>query len=102
MPQADLREDTYTGVGVDRTAVDVEVLLRQHLGALVDGATRTVEDTAQHVLGDTELQTVPRELDFGLHLLAAVFGRWPAGAYLLDVDARRALEDLHLVSCAVR
>lgn len=30
---------SYSGVGVDGTAVDVEVFFRQHLGALVNGTT---------------------------------------------------------------
>ena len=46
--------------------VDVEVVLGQNLGALVDSTTRTVKDTTKHVLGDTELERVAAELDLGL------------------------------------
>ena len=66
-------------VRVDRRAVDVQVVLRKHLGSLVDSSSAAVEDAAQHVLADAQLQAVARELDFGL----------------LHVDAGRALEDLH-------
>ena len=55
-----------TRVGVDRRTVNVEVVLGKDLGALVNGATRTVEDTTQHVLAHSELQVVASELDFGL------------------------------------
>jgi hypothetical protein len=55
-----------TRVGVDRRTVDVEVVLSKNLGALVNGATRTVENTTQHVLAHSELQVVAGELDFGL------------------------------------
>lgn len=65
---------TDSCVGVDRLTVDVEVVLSQNLGALVDGATRTVEDTAKHVLGHTELERVAAELDFGLlHISTTVW-----------------------------
>ena len=46
--------------------VDVEVVLGQNLGALVDSTTGTVKDTTKHVLGDTELERVATELDLGL------------------------------------
>ena len=60
-------------------AVDVEVVLGQNLGALVDGATGTVEDSTQHVLGHTELERVAAELDFGLldiSTTACILDRW--------------------------
>ena len=88
---------TYTRVGVDGRAVDVQVLLRQDLRALVDGTTRTIEDTTQHVLGHTELQAVAGELDFGLQPLAhASHAR--RGTYLLDIDARGTFKHLPNVS----
>jgi hypothetical protein len=59
---------SYTRVGVDGATVDVKVVLSEHLGTLVDGLSRSIEDTAQHVLGDTKLQAVAGELDFGLLL----------------------------------
>lgn len=55
-------QKSYSRVGVDRTAVDVKVFFRKHLGALVDGTTRTVKDTAQHVFGHTKLQALSGEL----------------------------------------
>lgn len=61
-----------------RPTVDVEVVLSKDLGSLVDGVTRSVEDSALHVLRDGQLHGRSRELDVGR----------------LDVDARRALEDL--------
>jgi hypothetical protein len=66
------RQCTYTRVGVDGTAVDVEVVLSQHLWALVDGLSGSIEDTTQHVLGHTELQAVSGEFDFGLRLSECV------------------------------
>jgi hypothetical protein len=45
---------TYPRVGVDRLAVDIQIILRQHLGTLVNRATRTIENTTQHVLRDTQ------------------------------------------------
>jgi len=55
-----------TRVWVDGRTVDVEVVLGQDLGALVNGAAGTVEDTTKHVLADSKLQVVASELDFGL------------------------------------
>jgi hypothetical protein len=57
---------TDSCVGVDRLTVDVEVVLSQNLGALVDSTTGAVEDTTKHVLRHTELERVATELDFGL------------------------------------
>jgi hypothetical protein len=60
------RWEPYTGVGVDGRTVDVEVVLGQHLGTLIDGASRSIKDTAKHILGNTELQALAGELDLGL------------------------------------
>lgn len=60
------RRYTYSRVRVNRLTVDIQVILRQHLGTLVNRPTRTVKDTSQHVLGHTQLQAVAGELDFGL------------------------------------
>lgn len=62
---------TYSGEGVDGVSVDVEVVLSQDLGALVDGTARSIENTAKHVLGHTDLQTLASELDFGLYSSAS-------------------------------
>lgn len=59
---------SYSRVRVDGATVDVEVVLSKHLGTLVDGLSRSIEDTTQHVLGDTQLQAVSCELNFGLLL----------------------------------
>lgn len=59
----------HTRVRVDGRTVDVQVVLRQDLGALVDGATGTVEDTTKHVLADSELQVVAGEFNLGLSIL---------------------------------
>lgn len=59
---------TYSRVWIDRATVDVEVVLSKHLGALVDGLSRSIENSTQHVLGDTKLQAMSGELDFGLVL----------------------------------
>jgi hypothetical protein len=53
-------------VRVDGRTVDVEVVLGQDLGSLVDGAAGTVKDTTKHVLADSELQVMTSELHFGL------------------------------------
>lgn len=68
---------TYTRVWVDRATVDVEVVLSKNLGALVDGLPRTIENTAQHVFGDTKLQAVSCEFDFGLCLSDMAYGNRP-------------------------
>jgi hypothetical protein len=88
-----MREKSYSGVRVDRATVDVKVVFGKDLGALVDGLSRTVEDAAQHVLGNTELQAVAGELDFGLYMSDVLL---PAVEllYLLNIDAGRALENL--------
>lgn len=62
------KETPYTTEGVDGTAVDVEVLLGQDLGALVDSSSRSIKDSTKHVLGDTKLQALAGELDLGLFL----------------------------------
>jgi hypothetical protein len=56
----------YPRVGVNGLAIDIQILLCENLGSLVNWASRTIEDTTQHVFGDTELQAVTGELDFGL------------------------------------
>lgn len=50
--------------------VDVEVVLGQDLGALVDSTTGTVKDTTKHVFGHTELERVTAELDFSLSCIS--------------------------------
>jgi hypothetical protein len=64
---------------VDGLAVDVEEVLRQDGGALVDGLARSVEDAAKHVIGNRRGEDVAGELDGGAE----------------RVNARRALEHLH-------
>lgn len=63
-----LQMTSYSRVWVDRATVDVEVVLSKHLGAFVNGLSRSIKDTTQHVLGNTKLQAVSCELDFGLRL----------------------------------
>jgi len=80
---ADAGLDHLLGVdarlGVQRGAVDVQELLREHGGALVDGLAGAVEGAAHEVVGDRHLQRVAGELDVAV----------------LVVDAAGALEDLH-------
>lgn len=59
---------TYSGVGIDRAAVDVEIVFSQHLGTFINSSARAIEHSSQHVFGDTNLQAVAGELDFGLLL----------------------------------
>ena len=54
-----------TGSRVHGQAVDIPVLLRQDLGAAVDGLAHAVEHTAQHVGGHAQLQRVAQEADLG-------------------------------------
>ena len=56
----------YPRVWVDGLTVDIQIILRQHLGALINRTTRSVKDTTQHVLRHSQLQAVPGEFDFGL------------------------------------
>ena len=67
--------------------LDVEVVLGEDLGALVDGLAGAVEDTAEHVLGHGDLERVARELDAGL---AGV----DAGGALEHLDDGAAAGDL--------
>lgn len=60
------RGSSYPRVRIDGTAVDIKIVLCEHLRTLVDSSTGTVEDSAQHVLGHAQLQAVASELDFGL------------------------------------
>ena len=57
---------TNSRVRIDGAAVDVKIVFRQNLGAFVNGTSRAVEDSAQHVLRDANFHIVARELDFGL------------------------------------
>jgi hypothetical protein len=57
---------------------DVEEVLGQDLGALVDGLAGTVEHTTEHVLGHRGSENVTGELAGGV----------------ASIDARCALEDL--------
>jgi hypothetical protein len=66
-------------VGVDGRPINIQVLLGKHLGALINGVSRTVEDATEHVLRDGELHAGSRELDVSS----------------VDVDSRGALEDLN-------
>ena len=59
--------------------VDVKVVLGKDLWAIVNGLTRTVEDTPEHVLRDREFHAATGELNMGS----------------LNIDTGRALEDLH-------
>ena len=46
---------TYSRERVDGATVDVEIIFGEDLGPLIDGPTRSIEDTPQHVLGHAEL-----------------------------------------------
>lgn len=50
---------------VDGGPVDVEVVFGPDGRTLVDGLTRTVEDSSLHVLADSELHGVSAEADSG-------------------------------------
>lgn len=63
---------------VEEHTLDVEVVLGEHIGALVDGLAGAVEDTTEHVLGHGQPEDVAGEFD----------------ARVLGVNARRALEHL--------
>ena len=45
--------------------VDVDVLFSKDLGSLVDGVTRSVEDSTLHIFRNGELHAASRELDVG-------------------------------------
>lgn len=47
-------EPAYSRVRVDGLAIDIQIVFRQHLGTLVNRATRTIENTTQHVLRHTQ------------------------------------------------
>ena len=52
-----------SGRRVHGQAVDVHTLLRQDVGASVDGTAQSVEDTAQHILGYAQLHGTAQETD---------------------------------------
>mmetsp|Transcript_62504 Transcript_62504/g.167420 ORF Transcript_62504/g.167420 Transcript_62504/m.167420 type:complete len:421 (+) Transcript_62504:365-1627(+) len=72
-----LRVDT--SLRVDRSSVDVQVVLRQHSGPLVQRLARSVEGTTNHLIRDRHLQRVTREFDMRV----------------LVVHSRGTLEHLH-------
>lgn len=61
-----MEKATYTRVWVNRTSVDVQVLLSQHLRSLVDSPSGSIKDATKHVLRNTQLQALPRKLDCSL------------------------------------
>jgi uncharacterized protein YbaR (Trm112 family) len=61
---------TYSRVRVDRTAIDVQVILRKHLRSFIDSSSRSIKDTSKHVLRHTELQTLACEFDFRLFTIS--------------------------------
>lgn len=67
-----------TRPGVDGLALDVQEILSQNWGSLVDGLAGTVEHTAQHILRHGRAQNVAGEL----------------AKRVLGIDARGALEHL--------
>ena len=67
------------GCRVHRQAVDVAVLLGEDRRAAVDGLAHAVEDAAEHILAHAQLQRVAEK----------------AHLRLREVDALRALEELH-------
>mmetsp|Transcript_30746 Transcript_30746/g.82329 ORF Transcript_30746/g.82329 Transcript_30746/m.82329 type:complete len:468 (-) Transcript_30746:264-1667(-) len=81
--RADAGLDHFLGVharlGVERRAIDVQEVLRQHCWAFVDGLPGAVECAAQEIIRDRHLEGVARELDVAV----------------LVVDIAGALEDLH-------
>jgi hypothetical protein len=56
----------YSSVGVYRTAVYVQIILSQHFWPFVYSSSGAIKCSTKHVLRDSKLQTVARELDFGL------------------------------------
>ena len=93
---------TNAGVWIDGAAVDIKIVLGQHFGTLVNGSTRSIECTAQHVVRDTKLQAGSRELDGGLKKVVSkeVTSVWHRYSHLLDIDACGALEHLNNSSVA--
>jgi hypothetical protein len=62
--------ETYTRVWVDRTSIDVKVVLGKNLWSLINCSSRSIEDTSQHVLGDTKLQALTSKLNFRLFAIS--------------------------------
>ncbi len=71
---------TYTRVWVNRTSVDVQVLLSQHLRSLVDSPSRSIKDATKHVLRNTQLQALSRKLDCSLYEVSNVSLEYRGGA----------------------
>ena len=63
-----------TGCRVHGQAVDIHVCIGQDLGTAVDGGAHAVEDTAEHILGNCELQRMSQEADLGLGQVDALCG----------------------------
>lgn len=80
---ADTRGNHFLGINtrvrVDRGSINIQVVLSKHLRALIDSSTGAVEDTAEHVFRDRDLEVLPCELDGGF----------------ADVNTRGTLKDLN-------
>ncbi|MPN29482.1 hypothetical protein SDC9_176935 [bioreactor metagenome] len=71
----DTRLDKFVGVvaggGVHRQAVDITVFCRQNLGTAVDGMAHAVENTAEHIARNSQLQGMPQEANLGFSQIDA-------------------------------
>lgn len=89
----------YSGVWIDGTAIDIEVVFSQHFWTFVNCSARPIEYTAQHVLGDTNFQIVACKFYLGLSgvsFIRSIPKRHDPD--LLDIDTSCALEDLVVFS----
>lgn len=88
---------SYSRVWVDRLSVDIQVILSQHLGTLIDRTSRTVEYSTKHVFGHAQLQAVSGEFDFSLiRSQQSLYSQYEsfAGLYLLHINAWGTFENL--------
>lgn len=76
------RLTTHSRIRIYGTAVDIEIVFRQHFWALVYGSSRSIENSTEHVFRNSELQTVPSKLDFSLVEVNDGFGNEIGRNYL--------------------
>jgi hypothetical protein len=62
------------GIRIDWTAVDIEVVFGEDLGAFINRSTRSIEDSPQHILRNTDLQAMAGELDSRLNTCQPLLG----------------------------
>ena len=64
-PKSDIA-DLYPRIGIDGTAIDIEIIFREHSWPFIYCPPRAIKYSAKHVFRHSNLQVVAREFDFSL------------------------------------